>query len=106
MTVPINLATKYTMTVAAYSGARTGDVVSAQLAETVNRAGHATPVVTAPPGAWVVSHWADKTSLTDWLRAAGRRDVSPGGLRDLDGQGLQRARRLRRFGTGGRPTGT
>ena len=64
VTVPINLATKYTLTVAAYSGARTGNVVSARFAETVSRAGHATPVVTAPPGAWVVSHWADKTSLT------------------------------------------
>ncbi len=64
VTVPINLTTKYTLTVAAYSGARTGTVVSAGLAETVSRAGHATPVVTVPPGAWVLSYWADKTSLT------------------------------------------
>jgi PKD repeat protein len=64
VTVPLNLAAKYTLTVAAYSGARTGAVVSAKFAETVTQAGHTTPVVTAPPGAWVISDWADKSSLT------------------------------------------
>ena len=64
VTVPLNLAAKYTITVAAYSGARTGAVVSAKFAETVTQAGHTTPVVIAPPGAWVISDWADKSSLT------------------------------------------
>lgn len=64
VTVPLDAAAKYTMTVAAYSGVRTGALVSAQLAETVTRAGHATPVVDAPAGAWVMSYWADKSSTT------------------------------------------
>jgi PKD repeat protein len=64
VTVPLDGAAKYTLTVADYRGARAGSVVSAKLAETVNRAAHPTPAVTVPPGAWVVSHWADKTSLT------------------------------------------
>ena len=64
MTVQLNLAAKYTLTVADYKGARAGSVVSAKFAETATQATHATPQVTVPAGAWVVSHWADKSSLT------------------------------------------
>lgn len=64
VTVTLDAAAKYTMTVAAWSGVRTGSLVHADLAETVNRAGHATPTVDAPAGSWVVSYWADKTSAT------------------------------------------
>lgn len=63
-TVTLDAAAKYTMTVGAWSGVRTGALVSAHLAETVVRAGHTTPVVEAPPGSWVVAYWADKTSAT------------------------------------------
>ncbi|MCW2797923.1 PKD domain-containing protein, partial [Nocardioides sp.] len=62
--VTLDAAAKYTMTVADYSGVRAGSIVYADFAETVTRAGHATPVVDAPAGSWVVSYWADKTSTT------------------------------------------
>ena len=78
VTVPLDLAAKYTMTVADYSGARAGRVVYADFAETVIRAGHTTPAVDAPAGAWVVSHWADKSSLDHRLHAAGLRDRPAG----------------------------
>jgi PKD repeat protein len=64
VTVSLDAAAKYTMTVADYSGVRTGSIVHAELAETVNQAGHATPTVDAPAGSWVVSYWADKSSVT------------------------------------------
>jgi len=64
VTVTLDSAAKYTMTVAAYSGVRTGALVSAALAETVVRADHATPTVDAPAGSWVVSYWADKSTAT------------------------------------------
>ncbi|MBS2936688.1 PKD domain-containing protein [Nocardioides sp. J2M5] len=64
VTVPLDAAAKYTLTVADYSGVRSGALVVADLAETVNRAGHATPLVDAPAGAWVVSYWADKSAAT------------------------------------------
>jgi PKD repeat protein len=64
VTVPLDAAAKYTMSVAAYSGVRPGALVHAELAETVTQAGHATPFVDAPPGSWVVSYWADKSSAT------------------------------------------
>ncbi len=64
VTVPLDAAAKYTLTVADYSGVRSGALVVADLAETVNRAGHATPLVDAPAGAWVVSYWADKSATT------------------------------------------
>lgn len=63
-TVALDAAAKYTMSLAAYSGARPGAVVAADLAETVLRADHTTPAVDAPAGAWVVSTWADKSSAT------------------------------------------
>lgn len=64
VTVPLDAAVKYTMSVAAYSGVRPGSLVHAELAETVNQTGHTTPVVDAPAGSWVVSYWADKSSAT------------------------------------------
>ncbi|MGZ6753985.1 MAG: PKD domain-containing protein, partial [Nocardioides sp.] len=63
-TVTLDAAAKYTMTVADYSGVRAGALVHADLAETVNRAGHPTPLVDAPAGSWVVSYWADKSAAT------------------------------------------
>lgn len=64
VTVTLDAAAKYTMTVADYSGARAGALIRADLAETVNRTGHPTPEIEAPAGAWVVSYWADKSSAT------------------------------------------
>lgn len=64
VTVPLDAAAKYTMTVAAYSGVRPGALVHADLAETVTRAGHTTPFVDAPAGSWVLSYWSDKSSAT------------------------------------------
>jgi PKD repeat protein len=64
VTVTLDAAAKYTMTVADYSGVRSGLLVSADFAETVTQAGHATPQIDAPAGSWVVSYWADKTSTT------------------------------------------
>jgi PKD repeat protein len=64
VTVTLDLAAKYTMTVADYAGVRTGTLVTADFAETVTRADHPSPTVDAPAGAWVVSYWADKSSAT------------------------------------------
>ncbi|WP_051548773.1 PKD domain-containing protein [Nocardioides sp. URHA0032] len=64
VTVGLDLAAKYTMTVADYSGVRPGALVHADLAETVNRASHTTPTVDAPAGSWVLSYWADKSAAT------------------------------------------
>ena len=64
VTVTLDAAAKYTMTVASWSGVRPGTLVHADLAETVVRAGHTTPVVDAPAGSWVASYWADKSALT------------------------------------------
>jgi PKD repeat protein len=64
VTVPLDAAAKYTMSVADYSGVRNGALVSADLAETVTQAGHTTPTVDAPAGSWIVSYWADKSAAT------------------------------------------
>ncbi|WP_182523409.1 PKD domain-containing protein [Nocardioides dongkuii] len=64
VTVTLDAAAKYTMTVAGYAGARPGALVQASLAETVLRPDHATPAVEVPSGSWVVSYWADKSSAT------------------------------------------
>jgi PKD repeat protein len=63
VTITLDLAAKYTMTVGVYSGVRAVPLVTGA-SETVNRAAHATPTVNAPAGAFVVSYWADKSSLT------------------------------------------
>ena len=64
VTVTLDAAAKYTMTVADYSGVRAKALVHADLAETVNQAGHTTPTVDAPAGSWVISYWADKSTAT------------------------------------------
>ena len=64
VTVPLDAAAKYTMTVADYSGVRAGTLVYADVAETVVRVGHTTPSMVAPAGSWVLSYWADKSSAT------------------------------------------
>ena len=69
----LDAAAKYTMTVAVYSGVRPGALVHADFAETVSQAGHATPLVDAPAGSWVVSYWADKSAATTALHPAGAR---------------------------------
>ncbi|WP_230487373.1 PKD domain-containing protein [Nocardioides anomalus] len=62
--VTLDAATKYTMTVAAYSGVRNQPLAATTLAETVTRSAHTTPGVSAPAGSWIVSYWADKSSAT------------------------------------------
>jgi PKD repeat protein len=64
VTVPLDAAAKYTMTVGVYSGVRGGAIVHADFAETVVRSGHTTPLVVAPAGSWVISYWADKSAAT------------------------------------------
>ncbi len=64
VTVPLDAAAKYAMTIADYSGVRSGALVVADLAETTSRSAHTTPAVEAPPGSWVVSYWADKSATT------------------------------------------
>ena len=64
VTVTMDAAAKYTMTVADYSGVRAGSLIHADFAETVVRAGHTTPTLDAPAGSWVVSYWADKSTAT------------------------------------------
>jgi PKD repeat protein len=71
VTVPLDAAAKYTMTVADYSGVRPGVLVYADLAETVTQTGHTTPAVNAPAGAWVVSYWADKSAATTGITVPG-----------------------------------
>jgi PKD repeat protein len=62
-TVPIDTASKYTMTIAAYSGDMTG-VDFAKSPETVARTDHTTPTVNADDGDVALSYWADKSSAT------------------------------------------
>lgn len=62
VSIPLSATAKYTLSVAAYSGVRPGQLVTADIAETVTRTSHASPVVTAPAGSWVLSYWADKSS--------------------------------------------
>ena len=64
VTVTLDAAAKYTMTVADYSGVRAGSLIHADFAETVVRAGHTTPTLDVPAGSWVVSYWADKSTAT------------------------------------------
>jgi hypothetical protein len=63
VTVTLDLAAKFTMTIAAYSGDMLEPTFAAA-GETVNRTTHTTPTLDAPEGAWVVSSWADKSSTT------------------------------------------
>ena len=63
VTITLDAAAKYTMTVGVYSGVRAVPLVTGA-SETVNQTGHATPTVIAPAGGFVLSYWADKSSLT------------------------------------------
>ncbi len=65
--VPLDLAAKYTLTVAAYSGEMLAPEF-AKASETVVRAGHTTPTTAAggdaAEGDWAISYWADRSSAT------------------------------------------
>lgn len=63
VTVTLDAAAKYTMTVGVYAGVRGLPIVTGA-SETVNQTGHATPTVNAPAGAFVASYWADKSTAT------------------------------------------
>ena len=65
VSVPLSGVAKYTLTVADYTGTDpTSPVTFSRSVNTSTVSSRPTPVVTAPPGAWVVSYWADKSSTT------------------------------------------
>jgi PKD repeat protein len=73
--VTFGATSKFDLTVAGYSGVDQANPVadSASAAETVNRAAHTTPPVSAGAGDWVLSYWTEKTSTgTDWTAPAGQ----------------------------------
>ena len=69
--VPLSAAAKSTLTVAAYRGAGSGLPTFASATLVTSATARQTPAVTAPAGAWVVSHWADKSSTTTAWSTAG-----------------------------------
>jgi PKD repeat protein len=73
-TVPLSGNAKYTLTVAAYTGAdgTTPDVAFQNATNTSTTATRTAPAVTVPEGAWVASYWADKSATTtSWTPASG-----------------------------------
>ena len=96
VTVTMDAAAKYTMTVADYSGVRAGSIVHADFAETVVRAGHTTPTLDAPAGSWVVSYWADKSTATTGFALPELGDRPAGPVRHRLRPRLQLAGRLQR----------
>jgi hypothetical protein len=62
--VTLSGAAKSTLTVSAYRNVGTGTPTFATATNITNVAARQTPAVTAPAGAWVLSHWADKSSTT------------------------------------------
>ena len=80
VTVTLDAAAKYTMTVAAYSGVRTKAPVDGRLAETVTHTGHA-PRRSTPAGTFVASYWADKSTPTTGFTLPGRVTGRSRGLR-------------------------
>ena len=72
VSVPLSAATKYSLTVAAYTGTATGSAVAyAKDTNVTTVAIRSAPAVTTPAGAWVVSYWADKSSTTTaWTPSA------------------------------------
>ncbi len=68
--------TKVALAVVAYSGVDAGQPVAtwASRQETTTTTVHAAPALAAvPPGSWVVSYWAEKTSsTTDWIIPSGQ----------------------------------
>ncbi len=75
VSVDVTQRSKGTLTLVSYSGTNETDPVHAfdMVGEAVYRSSHTSPeVVSEVEGAWVVSHWADKTSgTTDWSEPAG-----------------------------------
>jgi hypothetical protein len=70
--VTINGTMKWTMTVADYRGA--GALTATNLAanaESATSTNHVSPTVTATPGSWLLSYWADKSgTTTNWTEPA------------------------------------
>ena len=60
----LSQSTKFTLTVAAYSGVAAGSLAFARLSDTISHRERTTPAVTAPAGAWVLSYWADKSDTS------------------------------------------
>jgi PKD repeat protein len=73
VTVPLSANAKYTLTVAAYTGAaQTPTVAFANDVNSSSTIVRTAPAVTVPLGAWVASYWADKSSTTtSWTPASG-----------------------------------
>jgi PKD repeat protein len=64
VTVPIDVASKYTMTIAEYSGVRNVVPPVTGAIETVSQLTHTSATVAAPAGAWVATYWSDKSTST------------------------------------------
>jgi PKD repeat protein len=63
--VPLSGTAKYTLTLAAYTGAvQTPGVGFARATEPATTSTRQTPAVTVPAGSWLVSYWADKSGTT------------------------------------------
>ena len=63
--VPMSGTAKYTLTTAAYSEVdSTPALAFTAEADLTEHAVRSTPLVNAPPGSWLVSYWADKSSTT------------------------------------------
>jgi PKD repeat protein len=64
---PLSGASKWTLTLAVYSGVGGGALPNDGAADTVRHAQRSTPTVAAPDGAWAISYFADKSgSTTGW----------------------------------------
>lgn len=62
-----------TLVVSAYRNATVAAASFALQAETVSRAAHTTPSLSAATGSWALSYWADKTAATtSWSAPAGQ----------------------------------
>jgi PKD repeat protein len=65
--------TRGSLVLRAYRGAGLAAASIALESETVNRAAHTTPLLSAGAGDWVLSYWADKTATsTSWQVPAGQ----------------------------------
>lgn len=74
VSVTSSTSVKLNVTLLAYAQTSASEPVAQAVsaAEAVTRTGHTTPVVSAQPGEWVVSYWADCTgSATGWTRPDG-----------------------------------
>ena len=75
VSVTTSASVKSSLLAGAYRGAVVAAGGVAVVKETVSRAAHTTPVVTAPAGSWVVSAWTDKTAATTSWTAPGGQQV-------------------------------